>query len=134
MRRAVHRIATDADASGLADAARSQLPDRFVSQRAAARDNSDVAFLVNVTGRDADAATAVRILAVAGRDDAGTIRSDKSRLGVAFQRAFHFDHVANANPFRDGDNESKSGGRAFENRIGGLELVVAITEGIPVRD
>src|ERR1035437_2129138 len=57
MRRAVHGIATAADASGLADAARSQLPDRFVSQRAAARDNSDVAFLVNVTGRDADAAT-----------------------------------------------------------------------------
>src|ERR1035437_194899 len=119
MRRAVHRIATDADASGLADAARSQLPDRFVSQRAAARDNSDVAFLVNVAGRDADAATAVRILAVAGRDNAGTVRSDEPRLGVALQRALHFDQSAHGNAFRDGDNEFESGVRAFENRIGG---------------
>ena len=62
VRRAVDRIAADADAGGLADAARSQLPDRFVSQRAAARDDADVALLVNVTGRNADAAAAVRIL------------------------------------------------------------------------
>ena len=64
----------------LADAAAGELPDRFVSQRAAARDDADVAFLVNVTGRDADAAAAVRILARAGRDDAGTIRADEPRL------------------------------------------------------
>ena len=119
MRRAVHRIAADADAGALADAARGELPDRFVSQRAAARDDADVALFVNVTGRDADAAAAVGILAFAGRDDAGTIRSDEPRLGVALHRAFHADHVAHGNAFGDGDDEFESGVRAFENRIGG---------------
>ena len=70
VRRAVDRVAADADAGGLADAAAGQLPDRLVGQRAAARDDADVALLVNVAGRDADAAAAVRILARAGRDDA----------------------------------------------------------------
>ena len=63
MRGAVDRIAADADAGGLADAAAGELPDRFVGQRAAARDDADVALFVNVAGRDADAAAAVRILA-----------------------------------------------------------------------
>jgi hypothetical protein len=63
VRRAVDRIAADADAGGLADAAAGQLPDGLVSQRAAARNDADVAFFVNVAGRDADAAAAVRILA-----------------------------------------------------------------------
>ena len=71
----------------LADAARGELPDRFVGQRAAARDDADVALLVNVAGRDADAAAAVRILAFAGRDDAGTIRPDEPRLACLPSRA-----------------------------------------------
>ena len=119
MRSAVDRIAADADAGGLADAARGQLPDRFVGQRAAARDDADVALFVNVAGRDADAAAAVRILAFAGRDDAGTIRPDEPRLGVALQRAFHSHHVAHRNAFGDGDDQFEAGVRAFENRVGG---------------
>ena len=119
MRRAVHRIATDANAGGLADAARGELPHRFVGQRAAARDHADVSFFVNVSGRDADAASAVRILAFAGRDDAGTIRADEPRLEVALHRAFHPHHVAHRNAFGDGDDQFQSGVRAFENRIGG---------------
>ena len=39
-----------------------QLPDRFVSQRAAAGDDADVSFFVDVAGRDADAAAAVESL------------------------------------------------------------------------
>ena len=65
VRQARHGIAADADAGALARAATGQLPDRFVSERAAAGDNANVAFFVNVTGRNADAATAVRILAFA---------------------------------------------------------------------
>ena len=87
MRGAVDRIAADADAGGLADAARGQLPHGFVGQRAAARDDADVALLVNVTGRDADAAAAVGILAFAGRDDARTIRADEPRLACLPSRA-----------------------------------------------
>jgi hypothetical protein len=72
--------------------ARGELPDRFVSQRAAAGDDADVAFLVDVTGRDADAAAAVGILALAGRDDAGAVRADEPRL-FAFHGALHLEHV-----------------------------------------
>ena len=119
MRRAVDRIAADADAGGLADAARGQLPDRLISQRAAARNHADVALFVDVTGRDADAAAAVGILAFAGSHDAGAIRPDEPRPSVALHRAFHADHVAHGNAFRDGDDQFESGVRAFENRIGG---------------
>ena len=59
----LHGIAADADAGALADATAGQLPDRFVSERAAAGDNADVALFVNVTGRNADAAAALRVLA-----------------------------------------------------------------------
>ena len=63
VRGAVDRVAADADAGGLADAAAGELPDGLVGQGAAAGDDADVALLVNVAGRDADAAAAVRILA-----------------------------------------------------------------------
>ena len=105
MRHAGDRIAADADAGALARAAAGQLPDRLVSERAAARDHADVAFFVNVTGRNADAAAAVRILAFAGRDDAGTIRPDEPRRGVALHRAFHANHVARRNAFGDADDQ-----------------------------
>ena len=48
--RADDRIAADADARGLADAARRQLVDRLVGQRAGAGDDADVALLVDVPG------------------------------------------------------------------------------------
>ncbi len=63
VRGAVDRVAADADAGGLADAAAGELPDGFVGQRAAARHHADMALLVNVAGRNADAAAALRILA-----------------------------------------------------------------------
>ena len=62
VRRAVDRIAANADAGGLADVLRRELKHRFVGQRAGARDHADVAPLVNITGRNADAAAAVGIL------------------------------------------------------------------------
>ena len=66
-------IAADADAGRLADAELRELADRFVGQRARARDDADVAFLVNVPRHDAD-------LALARRDDARAVRSDQPRL------------------------------------------------------
>ena len=53
-----HGIATDTDAGGLADACAGELPNRFVGKRAASGDDTDIAFLVNVPGRNADAAAA----------------------------------------------------------------------------
>ena len=117
VRGAVDRIAANADAGALADAARRELPHGFISQRAAARDDTDVAFFVNVAGRNTNTATAVRIFTFARRHDARTIRSNQPRLEIAFQCPFHTHHVAHGNAFRDGDNEFESGVRAFENRI-----------------
>ena len=65
----------------LADAAAGQLPDRLVGQRAAAGNDADVALFVNVSRRDADAAAAMGILALAGRDHARAIGADEP--GVA---------------------------------------------------
>src|SRR5204863_2759056 len=59
VRGAVDGVAADADACGLADTAASELPHGFVGKRAAAGDDAHVTALVNVTGRDADAAAAV---------------------------------------------------------------------------
>ena len=46
--RADDRIAADTDGGRLADSARGQLVHGFVSQRSGARDDADVAFLVDV--------------------------------------------------------------------------------------
>src|SRR6266498_1694657 len=53
VRSAVDRVAPDADAGALADAATGQLPDRLIGQRPGATDDADVASLVNVTRSDA---------------------------------------------------------------------------------
>src|SRR4051794_32726691 len=50
------RISTDPDAGRLADAELGELSHRFVGKGAGARDDADVARLVNLTGHDADLA------------------------------------------------------------------------------
>jgi len=52
MRSAIDRVSSDANTRALPNAAAGQLPDRLIGQRAGAADHADVAFLVNVTGRD----------------------------------------------------------------------------------
>src|SRR6185369_8122342 len=116
MGRAVDWIAADADAGALADTATSQLPDGFVSQGAAPRNHADLPLLVNVTGRDADPAAAVRILPLAGRDDAGAIRSNQARL-TSFHCAFHFDHVEDRDSLRDRHDQIEPRVHAFENGV-----------------
>ena len=66
-------IAADADTGGLADAKTGELIHGFVSKRAAAADNADVALLVDAAGHDAD-------FAFAGRNDAGAIGADEARF------------------------------------------------------
>ena len=58
-----------------------QLADRFISKRARARHDADPSFFMNMPGHDAD-------LAFAGRDDAGAVRADHSR--VALSRRYSF--------------------------------------------
>ncbi len=61
---ALHGVAADADARRLTEAELSELVNRLVGQRAAARDDADRALLVDVAGHDAD-------LALVRRDDPG---------------------------------------------------------------
>src|SRR5690606_24864717 len=70
---AVHRVAADADAGGLAEPRGRGLRDRLVGQRARAGDDADLAALVDVPGHDAD-------LALIRRDDAGAVGPDQARL------------------------------------------------------
>ena len=78
---AVDRIAADAHTGGLPDAAAGQLPDRLVGERAAARNDADVALLVNVAGSNADAAAAGGILSLPG-----VTTPDNSARSAAFWR------------------------------------------------
>src|SRR5205823_12740938 len=73
--RAVHGIASNTDTGRLADTTRSQLPNRLIRERAAAGDDADVSFLMNVAGSDANAAAAERILPFARRYNARAIRA-----------------------------------------------------------
>ena len=59
-------------------------------KRTATRDDTDIAFLVNVPGRDADAAAAGGLITLPGHD-VGTIRVDK--LGVTGLKPFYAQHV-----------------------------------------
>src|SRR5690606_25363867 len=100
------------------DALARELEHRFVGQRAGARDDADVALLVNVAGRDADAAAAAGILAGAGGDEAGAVRADEASA-FAGHRAFHANHVLDRNALGDRDGEIKVGGDRFERRVAG---------------
>ena len=101
------------------DAAAGQLPDRFVGQRAAAGDDADVALFVNVTGRDADAAAAVRILALAGRDDAGTIRADEPRLVSPCMACLTLTMSLTGMPSVMQTTKSSPASARFQNGVGG---------------
>ena len=117
VRQAVNRIAPDADTGRLADAPLGQLPDRFVGERAAARDDSDVALLVDVARGDADAAAAAGVLAAAGGDDAGAVRSQQSGL-LAFHGALRLDHVLHRDELGDADDQIQFGIDRLEDGIG----------------
>src|SRR6266487_2479254 len=112
----IDRIAANADAGALADAPAGELPDRLVSERAAAGNHADRPLLVNVAGRNADAAAAVRVLAFARCNNAGTVRANEPCL-AALHGALHLDHVAHRNPFSDADDEIESGINGFKNRV-----------------
>ena len=73
---------------------------------------------MNVAGRDADAAAAVRFLAGAGRDEAGAVRADEPGLR-ALHRVLHAHHVIDRDALGDGDDEVEPGIHAFQDGVGG---------------
>ena len=66
----VDGIATNTHAGGLTIPQCTELPDRFISQRTGTRNHADAAFLVDVSGHDAD-------LDLVRSDQAGTVWPDE---------------------------------------------------------
>src|SRR5690606_6064964 len=79
---------------------------------------ADMAFLVNITRRDADAAAALRSFAGAWRDDPGAVGSDETRA-PAGHRALHANHVADRNSLGDRHGEIEVGVDTLEDGVGG---------------
>src|SRR5690349_7450417 len=109
--RADDRVAANADGGGLPNAAPCELLYGFIGQRPRTRDDDDVAFLVNVSGHDAD-------LALAGRDDARAVGPDQARAPVLQElpRAFH---VEGGNALRDAHDKLNLGIGGFHDGVGG---------------
>src|SRR6185437_9214274 len=108
---AFDRISANADGGCLAQAFTTGLEDRFVGQRAGARNNSDLARLEDIAGHDAD-------LAFTGRHYTGAVRTDQPRFGTR-QRALDLDHIHHRNAFGDADDQRNLGLDRFANRVAG---------------
>src|SRR5258708_35390877 len=96
MGRSHKRVGANSDGAGLAHAERRQLTHGFISQRSRTRDNPDASFAVNMPWHDSD-------LALAGRDNSGTIRADQAR-GFLAEIFFDLNHVERRNSFGDADD------------------------------
>src|SRR6266513_1486522 len=111
--RAVHWVAADPDARGLADPAARQLAHDLVGQGAAARDDADGSGRVDVSRHDAD-------LRLARRDDAGTIRPDEARRLLG-EVVLHAHHVRDRDPLGDAHDQRHAGGRGLHDGVGRRE-------------
>src|ERR1044071_8210839 len=107
MRQAANRITANPDTSRLTVTTRSELPDRFVGERAGTRDHADFSWLMNIPRHDAD-------LAGAWSDDSRAIRADQSRWFAAHQR-FDSHHVHHRDSFGDANNQFHPGIHGFKN-------------------
>ncbi len=105
------RIAADADAGGLPDAELRQLADRFVGQRAGARDHADVALQVNVTPG------MMPILHLPGEMTPGQF-GPISRVLRALQELPGLHHVERRNAFGDADHQRHARVGRFHDRVG----------------
>src|SRR5579885_679911 len=105
-------VTADADAGGLPDTKRAQLSHGFISQRSRTGDDSDVPLLVNMARHDAD-------LALAGRNDAGTIRADQPRARMILQIRPSTHHVRRRDAFGDADHQRATGVSGFHDRVRG---------------
>src|SRR5258707_692804 len=84
------------------DAELRELVHRFIGQSPRARNNSDVAFFMNVAGHDAD-------LTFSRRDDPRTIGPDQPRLAFYFQVFVGAHHVQHRDALGDADDQRDLG-------------------------
>ena len=113
---AADRIAADADARRLPDAARRELADRLVGERARARDDADVPGLVDVARHDADLAADA---GAPGVMTPGQFGPDEARLALqALEHAPHLEHVGDRHALGDADDELEPRVERLEDRVG----------------
>ena len=102
-------IAADPDTGRLANPQLRELAHSFVSQSAGARNDTDVAFQMDVPWHDAD-------LALTRRDDPGAVRANQARsLRLQIRPDFH--HVDLRNAFGDADNQGDPGVGRFHDAV-----------------
>ena len=107
---AVDRVAPDAHAGGLAEAALGELVDDLVGQRAAARDHAHVADLVDVARHDPD-------LGLARRDQARAVGADEAARGAG-EEGLHPHHVRDRHALGDADDERHARVGRFHDGVG----------------
>src|SRR5690606_23351509 len=108
---ALDRVAADADHRGLAEALLGGLVHGFIRQRAGARNDGDLARLVDVARHDAD-------LALARGDDAGAVGADQPAVVIVRQRVLHAQHVQHRDALGDGDDHPDAGVGRFQDGVG----------------
>ncbi|MND44866.1 hypothetical protein D3C80_357150 [compost metagenome] len=103
------RVTADADAGRLAEAGVGGLLHSFVGQGAGTRNDTDLAWQVNVTWHDAD-------LALARSDDAWAVRADQGNTQlVALDLGIQ--HVQGRNAFGDADDQLDAAESRFQDRV-----------------
>src|SRR5687767_2236455 len=102
-------IAANANARRLAELPACELAHGFIGQSAAARDNADVSFKMNMPGHDPD-------LAPARRDDARAVGPDQSRL-LPFKKGCRADHVEGRHTLGNTNDQIDAGIRGFHDRV-----------------
>ena len=124
------RIATDAHAGGLADAAFTGLPDRLIGERSGATDDANglagssvEPVRVNVARHDADLAATFVAPGGAGLaprgDDTRAVWTDEDGFGVSSKARAHADHVLHRDAFGDGHNGLDASVGCFKDGVGG---------------
>ena len=106
------RVAADAHAGALADAARGERVDDLVGQRAGARDDAHRAGRGDVAGHDAHPG-------LAGREQAGTVGADQPASRCLIQIGADADHVQHGDALGDADDQRDAGVGGLEDRVGG---------------
>jgi len=107
----VEGITSNSDNSGLSEVLGRCLVDGLVSQSTGAGNDSDLSDLMDVAGHNSDLAS----VTVSGLNDSGTVRANKSSLGLRTHNRFHSDHIESGDTFSNADNKGDLSLNSFED-------------------
>ena len=108
---AVEGITTDSNDGRLTELVVRGLVDSLVGEGSGAGDNTDLALLMDVTRHDSD-------FALAGLDNTGAVRSNKTGLVLGLHDGLDLDHVEGGDALSDADNEIHLGLDGLQDGVG----------------